>query len=100
MPITYTLTKEEKETSILYNQTNEPILIDGYDQKLFRKLSAFAEEYPDLCKRTDKGKYPDYFAFEIQKQCLSIRCNKPMSEEKKEAARERAKALGLGAKSE
>ena len=31
MAATYQLTKEEKETIILYNQTNKRIIISGYD---------------------------------------------------------------------
>ena len=92
----YTLTKYEKETIILYNQSSEPVTIAGYDSRLFRKLTQLENQHPDLCQRTDKGKYPDYFEFKVAKQCLSIRFNKPLSDEKKEAARERAKAARLG----
>lgn len=94
----YTLTKYEKETIILYNQSSEPVDISGYDPKLFHKLNSLAKQHPDLCQRTDKGKYPDYYEFKVAKRCLSIRFNKPMSDEKKEAARERAKAARLGGK--
>ena len=94
----YTLTKAEKETVILYNQTPERVGISGYDPKLFRKLAEFAEKYPDKCRRTDKRKYPDYHEFTLEKSCLSIRLLPPMSEEKKAAARARAKASGLGGK--
>lgn len=92
----YSLTKYEKETIILYNQSTEPVNISGYDQKLLRKLSRLAKQHPDLCQRTDRGKYLGYYAFTVAKQCLSIRFNSPMSDEKKKAARERAKAARLG----
>ncbi len=92
----YTLTKYEKETIILYNQSSEPVTIAGYDSRLFRKLTRLANQHPELCQRTDKGEYLDYFEFKVAKQCLSIRFNKPLSGEKKEAARERAKAARLG----
>lgn len=89
----YTLTKEEKETIILYNQTSQPINISGYDPKLLRQLAAYAQKHPDLCRRVDKGKYPDYAEYEIQKDRVSVRLLEPLSEEKKKAAAERAKRL-------
>ena len=94
----YKLKKFEKETNILYNQTTDPVEICGYDRQLFRKLEKFAEECPELCQRTDKGKDPEYYKFVVDKKCLSVRFNRPMSEEKKEAARARAQANGLGGK--
>ena len=96
--MSYNLTKAEKETNILYNQTTDPIEICGYDRQLFRKLEKFAEECPELCQRTDKGKDPEYYEFDVDKKCLSVRFNRPMSEEKKEVARVRAQANGLGGK--
>lgn len=92
----YTLTKYEKETIILYNQSSEPVTIAGYDSRLFRKLTRLANQHPELCQRTDKGEYLDCYEFKVAKQCLSIRFNKPLSGEKREAARERAKAARLG----
>ena len=96
MPRIYSLEIYEKETIILYNQSGEPVTIAGYDSRLFRKLTRLANQHPELCQRTDKGEYPDYYEFKVAKQCLSIRFNKPLSDEKKEAARERAKAARLG----
>ena len=96
--MSYNLTKPEKETNILYNQTTDPIEICGYDRQLFRKLEKFAEECSELCQRTDKGKDPEYYEFVVDKKCLSVRFNRPMSEEKKEAARARAQENGLGSK--
>ena len=92
----YTLTKEEKETTILYNQTQEPVLISGYDPRLLRLLESYAERHPDLCRRVDKHKYPDYAEYEIQKDRVSIRLLEPYSEERKEAARKLARSAGFG----
>ena len=52
--------------------------------------------YPELCRRVDEQKYPDYAKYEIQKDRVSIRLLPPMSEEKRRAASEKAKAAGLG----
>ena len=91
----YQLTKEEKETQILYNQSSEPVIISGYDPRLLRQLAAFAKKHPGLCRRIDKGLYPDYAEYEVQKDRISIRLINPLSDEKKQAAVERAKRMNL-----
>ena len=92
--MTTRLTKYEKETVLLYNQSRDPIIISTYDPDLRRRLREYAARYPDLCLRVDKQKYPDYAEYEIQKDRVSIRLLPPMSEEKRKA--EKAKAAGLG----
>ena len=96
--MSYTLTKYEKETVLLYNQSHDPITISTYDPGLRRRLREFAARYPELCRRVDKQKYPDYAEYEIQKERVSIRLLPPMSEEKRRVASEKAKAAGLGTK--
>ena len=95
--MSYTLTKYEKETIILYNQSNERVNISTYDPALRRKLKEYATKYPDLCQRMDKGKYPDYAEYEIDKDRLSVRFTPPYSEERKQAAAERARQLHTAA---
>lgn len=92
----YTLSIYEKETVILYNQSNDPINITTYDPNLRRRLAEYADKYPDHCRRLDKGKYPDYVEYEIDKDRLSVRLLPPMSEEQRQLASEKAKAAGLG----
>ena len=94
--MSYTLTKYEKETVLLYNQSRDPVTIATYDSGLRRRLREYAARYPELCRRVDKQKYPDYAEYEIQKERVSIRLLPPMSEDKRKAAREKAKAAGLG----
>ena len=89
----YTLSKYEKETVILYNQSNDRVNITTYDPVLCRKLTDFAAKHPDLCQRLDNGKYPDYVEYEIDKDRLSVRFLAPYSEEHKKAAAEQAKRL-------
>ena len=96
--MSYRLTKYEKETVLLYNQSQDPITICTYDPGLRRRLQEFAARYPELCRRVDEQKYPDYAEYEIQKDRVSIRLLPPMSEEKRRAASEKAKATGLGTK--
>ena len=94
------LSKYEKETVLLYNQSSDPILIDTYDPSLRHRLADYAARYPDLCRRIDKRRYPDYAEYEIAKDRVSIRLLPPMSEEQKKAAREKAKAQGLGGRND
>lgn len=89
----YTMTKYEKETVILYNQSKCRVNITTYDPVLRRKLTEYAAKHPDLCKRLDKGKYPDYVEYEIEKDRLSVRLLTPCSAERKKAASELAKRL-------
>lgn len=96
--MSYTLTKYEKETVLLYNQSHDPITISTYDPGLRRRLREFAARYPEMCRRVDKQKYPDYAEYEIKKDRVSIRLLPPMSEEKRRVASEKAKAAGLGTK--
>lgn len=67
-----------------------------YDPNLRRRLAEYADTYPDHCRRLDKGKYPDYVEYEIDKDRLSVRLLPPVSEEQRRIASEKAKALGLG----
>lgn len=96
--MSYTLTKYEKETVLLYNQSHDPITISTYDPGLRRRLREFAARYPEMCWRVDKQKYPDYAEYEIKKDRVSIRLLPPMSEEKRRVASEKAKSAGLGTK--
>lgn len=82
----YSLSKYEKETVLLYNQSRDPILITTYDPSLRRRLADYAARYPNLCRRVDKRKYPDYVEYEISKDRVSIRLLPPMSEEKRKTA--------------
>ena len=94
------LTKYEKETVLLYNQSHDPVIISAYDPGLRRRLRKFASRYPELCRRVDKQKYPDYAEYEIQKDRISIRLLPPMSQEKRKVASEKAKAAGLGTRAD
>lgn len=98
--MSYTLSKYEKETVLLYNQSRDPVTISTYDPSLRRRLREYAARYPELCRRVDKQKYPDYAEYEIQKDRVSIRLLPPMSEEKRKAASEKAKAAGFGTKND
>ena len=93
MATEYKLARFEMETQVLYNQTNEPVIISGYDPKLLRHLADYAERHPDLCRRVDKRRYPDYAEYEVQKDRVSIRLKEPASEAQKLASAEKMRKL-------
>jgi len=87
--------KYERETIILWNQTDDPVSIYTFDKPLIRRLEKFRGQYPELCRldRADKEGSRSYL---LEKSRLSLRLIAPMSEADRNAARERAKQQGLG----
>lgn len=76
----------EQETIILYNQAETTAEVYTHDPKLLEKLSRLAEKYPGQINRKDAHSYA------VPKRCVSVR--EPFSEERRAAARKRAKAGG------
>lgn len=76
----------EQETIILYNQAETTAEVYTHDPKLLEKLSRLAEKYPSQISRKDEHSYT------VPKRCILVR--EPFSEERRAAARERAKAGG------
>lgn len=76
----------EQETIILYNQAETTAEVYTHDPKLLEKLSRLAEKYPNQISRKDEHSYT------VPKRCVLVR--EPFSEERRAAARERAKAGG------
>ncbi len=76
----------EQETILLYNQAEKTADVYTHDPKLMKKLSQLAEKYPDQIVKRDSCN------FTVPKRCVSVR--EPYSEERRKAARERAKVNG------
>lgn len=91
----YGLTKYEKETIILTNEADDFYEVYTFNSALKKKLGAYARKHPDLCslKETTKEGSATYV---VDKARLSLRLTEPYSEARKQAAREKAKAQGLG----
>lgn len=73
----------EQETILLYNQAEQAADVYTHDPRLLKKLSRLAEKYPDQIIQRDSCN------FTVPKRCISVR--EPYSEERREAARKRAK---------
>lgn len=84
------LTKKQKVTELFYNAKDPTAEIYTHDAKLKKRLRAFAEEYPELCRQTDDDGQGGLW-FEIAKERISIRLTAPYSQQRRDAASKLAK---------
>ncbi len=78
--------KNEKTTEIYFAETPAPVVIRAHNTSLKKRLLAFAEKFPNLCRLTDDDEL-GYLSFEIDKDRFSIRITAPYTEERKALAR-------------
>ena len=78
--------KNEKTTEIYFDETPAPVVIRTHNPALKKRLLAFAEKFPSLCRQTDDDEL-GYLSFEMDKARFSIRLTVPYTEERKELAR-------------
>ena len=71
------LTKKQKVTEVYYNAKDPIAEVYTHDTKLKRRLLAYAEKYPELCKQTDDDEQGG-LRFEIDKNRISIRLTAPL----------------------
>ena len=90
------VTKEERETILLFNEADDIATFYTFNNGLKRRLAVFAEKYPDLCRLTVDDAVYGSVTYEIQKTRVSIRLVAPYSEERRRAASEHAKKKGIG----
>lgn len=79
-------TKSQKTTEIYFDETSAPVVIRTHNTNLKKRLLAFAEKFPDLCRLTDDDEF-GCLSFEIAKDRFSIRLTAPYTEERKALAR-------------
>lgn len=82
----------ERETVILFNEAEDTVSVYTFNPTLKRKLGDFSEKYPAICKKTAEDSLGSV-TYSVAKDRLSISLRAPLSEEKKEALRERGKKL-------
>ena len=78
--------KNEKTTEIYFDETSAPVVIRTHNTNLKKRLLAFAEKFPDLCRLTDDDEL-GCLSFEIDKDRFSIRLTAPYTEERRQLAR-------------
>ena len=86
------LKKQHKVTEIFYNAKDSKAEIYTHDTKLKKRLLAYAEKHPELCRQIDDDEQGG-ITFVIDKQRISIRITEPYSEERRAAASRRAKEM-------
>lgn len=91
------LTKRQKTTVIFFDEQSSIIEVQTHNTDLKKRLSTYAQQYPDLCKRTDDNGEGGW-TFEIMKGRLSFRLTSPYSEERRSKASTWAKERGIQAK--
>ena len=88
------LTKKQKTTVIYFDEYSRTIEVQTHNTDLKKRLTAFAEKYPQCCRQIDDDEQGG-LTFEIEKGRLSFRLTAPYSEERKRAASEWAKQNGI-----
>lgn len=87
--------KEERETIVFFNEADDIATIYTFNTGLKKRLAAFAEKYPDLCRLTVNDADYGSVTYEMQKSRLSIRLVPPYSKERRKATNEYARENGL-----
>lgn len=80
------LSRYEQETIVGYNEAETTASVYTHDPKLLAKLTRLAEKYPRQIRRSGERE------FTVPKSCILVR--EPYSDERRAAARERAKLTG------
>ena len=78
--------KNEKTTEIYFDEKPAAVVIRTHNTALKKRLLAYAEKHPDLCRLTDDDEL-GYLSFEIDKDRFSIRLTAPYTEERRQLAR-------------
>ena len=77
--------KEERETIIRFDETNDPAVIYTFNADLKRRLKSFAKNHPELCSMCAEDKEYGSITYELDKSRLQIRFTAPYSAERKES---------------
>ena len=85
------LNTRQKTTEIFFDETKSRITVYTHKTDLKKRMTAFAEQYPDYCTMTDEDTETGRKEFEIEKGRLSFRLTAPYSKERKQAASEYAR---------
>lgn len=93
------LTKYEKETIVLFNESDEEAHLQTYNAGMRNRLAAFSKKYPDLC-RLEKSYEQGGVSYVLDKSRLSIRLQPPYSEERRRKASENARQNGFNSQTE
>ena len=85
------LPKQKKTTDIWFDEKDPLIHIRTHNTDLKKRLAAYAEQHPDVCRQTDADPETGCMEYDIEKGRFSFRLTAPYSEERREAARRYAR---------
>ena len=85
-------TKSQKTTEIYFDETSAPVVIRTHNNALKKRLLAYAEKFPALCRLTDDDEL-GYLSFEINKDRFAIRLTAPYTEERRALARDKVNEI-------
>ena len=86
------LPKQKKTTDIWFDEKDPLIHIRTHNTDLKKRLAAYAEQHPDVCRQTDADPETGCREFDIEKDRFSFRLTAPYSEERRRTDSEAAKA--------
>ena len=84
--------KHLKTTEIFFDEKSDILIVNTYNTSLKNRLTAYAKEYPELCRQTDDNEQGG-LSFEIRKDRFCFRILPPCTDERRAKARECANAL-------
>ena len=85
--------KAAKDNRHLFYEQSSIIEVQTHNTDLKKRLGAYAQQYPGLCRQTDDDGHGG-LTFEIEKGRLSFRLTAPYSEERRSKASAWAKKRG------
>ena len=71
------LTKQEKTTDIWFDEKDPLIHIRTHNTGLKKRLAAYAEQHPDVCRQADADPETGCMEFDIEKGRFSFRLTAP-----------------------
>lgn len=84
--MSYGLSNDERETTVLFDDSSNTASIYTCDKKLIKKLDGFCKKRPDLYKLVEKD--PPSKTYTFPKKYIKIRLPKTLSLKQKEHLRE------------
>ena len=87
------MTKQEKFTQIYFNEAEPWMEITTHSTALRKRLRAYAEQFPALCRITEID--GPKWTFEIDRRRCSLRLTKPYTEARLEALKTAGRENGI-----
>ena len=87
--------RKQKITEFFFNEQDRIAEIYTHNTDLKKRLSQYAQHYPDLCQLTEEDENGG-LRFEIDKRRISLRLTAPYSDERRKASSEIGKRSSFG----